>query len=449
MGFFDGINSLSPEQSQGLLAAAASLLQSGGYSRTPISFGQALGGGLQAYQQGINEAEQRKLQREQKAQNSKLLGLKIQDAESDLANQAAARQRAISLQQFYQSRAGGGNAASLVPIGQTADLSPTVDNAARLPSSQTASGISNLFQSRLAESQALRAAGFGPEADAAETAALKFQPKVKDLKEVQVNGRTQYLPIFENGERGDPIPYDAAVKLLEVNSGGSTDLVNPFSGESIRNIRKSATPGELLADARAREANAISQGGKVASVSTDLRKEFDQLPEVKNYKQALPAFTSIVDASKRNTPQSDINLVYGIAKLYDPNSVVREGEYNTVANSPNIPERIKGYAQYIAGGGKLSPAVKAQIVQEASSRIGSYENEYTAARNNYSDIATRSGGSASLLFPSEFKSATERANVGSKTISLADIAETARKSGRTTAEVTAAARAKGYTIGGQ
>lgn len=36
-----------------------------------------------------------------------------------------------------------------------------------------------------------------------------------------------------------------------------------------------------------------------------------------------------------------------------------------------------------------------------------------------------------------------------KVVTLADIAETARKSGKSTAEVTAAARAKGYTIGGQ
>jgi hypothetical protein len=33
-------------------------------------------------------------------------------------------------------------------------------------------------------------------------------------------------------------------------------------------------------------------------------------------------------------------------------------------------------------------------------------------------------------------------------VSLADIAETARRSGKTTAEVTAAMRAKGYEIGG-
>jgi hypothetical protein len=40
-------------------------------------------------------------------------------------------------------------------------------------------------------------------------------------------------------------------------------------------------------------------------------------------------------------------------------------------------------------------------------------------------------------------------NAGKKYISLSDIAETARRSGKTTAEVTAAAHDKGYVIGGQ
>lgn len=122
-----------------------------------------------------------------------------------------------------------------------------------------------------------------------------------------------------------------------------------------------------------------------------LRKEFEGLPEVKSYKQAYPAYAAIKDAASRSTPQSDINIVYGIAKLYDPNSVVREGEYATVANSPAIPERIKGYAQYIAGGGKLSAETKRQILAEAESRIQSYEAEHNKARASYEGIAKRRG----------------------------------------------------------
>jgi hypothetical protein len=129
-----------------------------------------------------------------------------------------------------------------------------------------------------------------------------------------------------------------------------------------------------------------------------LRKEFEGLPEIKNYKQAYPAFAAIKDAAARSTPQSDINLVYGIAKLYDPNSVVREGEYATVANSPAIPERIKGYAQYLSGGGKLSPETKKQILAEATSRLGTYEAEAKKARGSYDGIAKKRGMDPSSVF---------------------------------------------------
>jgi hypothetical protein len=129
-----------------------------------------------------------------------------------------------------------------------------------------------------------------------------------------------------------------------------------------------------------------------------LRKEFEGLPEVKNYKQAYPAFAAIKDATGRNTTQSDINIVYGLAKLYDPTSVVREGEYATVANSPNIPEKVKGYAQYLAGGGRLSPETKKQILAEAQGRIGTYESEAKKAKTSYEGIAKKRGMEPSSVF---------------------------------------------------
>lgn len=130
-----------------------------------------------------------------------------------------------------------------------------------------------------------------------------------------------------------------------------------------------------------------------------LRKEFEGLPEVKAYKQAFPAYAAIKDAASRNTTASDINIVYGIAKLYDPTSVVREGEYATVANSPNIPEKIKGYAQYLAGGGKLTAQVKAGLVAEAEGRIKTYEAEAVKARSTYEGIAKAQGIRPESVFP--------------------------------------------------
>ncbi|HZH26795.1 MAG TPA: hypothetical protein VEY95_06380 [Azospirillaceae bacterium] len=43
-------------QAMGLLGMAGGLMQAGGYSPTPVSFGQALGMGLQGAQQGVVQA---------------------------------------------------------------------------------------------------------------------------------------------------------------------------------------------------------------------------------------------------------------------------------------------------------------------------------------------------------------------------------------------------------
>lgn len=250
MALFDSLLNLTPDQNQGLLAAAAQLLQAGGPSLRPTSFGQALGGGLQAFQQGISDAEQRRAQLQNQALNAKLLGLNIQDKEGDLQNQAATRQRAQALQDFYRNRSQPTNPAAQVPAGQTADLAPTVANANALPSPTSPAtggvGTQELFRQNLQEAQALRAAGFGPEADAREAAALKFQPKIKDWQKVNVGGRVLFAPFFEDGTSGAPVPLDVAEKLQQVDIGGAQQLVNPFTGQVVTSTAKSATPGERL-----------------------------------------------------------------------------------------------------------------------------------------------------------------------------------------------------------
>src|SRR6478752_4286752 len=105
MGLLDQLSNLSPDQNQGLLAAAAALLQAGGPSRTPTSFGQALGAGLTGYQQGIDAAQQRRMQQEQAGQLAQLRTLDIND-----------RQRAAQQEQMLQQAYGesGGDTAKLV-----------------------------------------------------------------------------------------------------------------------------------------------------------------------------------------------------------------------------------------------------------------------------------------------------------------------------------------------
>lgn len=203
-------------------------------------------------------------------------------------------------------------------------------------------------------------------------------------------------------------------KLVAEDQGGTRlyGARNPFTGALTQNAavpitqsaNNAATVGASYANAAAtreiakatRDAASISANAKS---ETDIRKEFADLPEVKKYKNSIPAYQAIVKASQTNNPQADINLIYGLAKLYDPDSVVREGEYDTIANSQSIPEWLKGQAQRLAGGGKLTPATKSQILEQAQIRIDSYKSEVDGARQSYEQITKRRGLDPSNVFP--------------------------------------------------
>ena len=97
----------------------------------------------------------------------------------------------------------------------------------------------------------------------------------------------------------------------------------------------------------------------------------------------------MVDAAGRNTKASDLNLVYGLGKIMDPGSVVREGEMVMANNTQGMQERFNGMISSIQGGAGLTPQTRQALMAEAYGRMQSYETEYGAARSHYTDIAKR------------------------------------------------------------
>jgi hypothetical protein len=416
MGLLDAFN--DPQQ-QGLLAAAAQIMQASGPSTTPHSLGQIMGGGLSAFLQARDAAQQQE-------QARMLNGLRIQGLQGELTDKEKARKDAEAAQEwmrnFYKQKA------IPMPAPQSADsmfragMNDSPQPMAAEPAATPAQGQSDPFSQRMAMAQQMRASGMPAlmtQADKLEEQALKFRPEFStDFRQaVGADGKLHNYLISKDGTIKDT-SLGAKPDMHEISLGDKKlfrDLNTVQNGES---FQMGYSPGDLVTmrgqnftNARAADANNIAAGQKVISTSSGLRQEFDALPEVKNYKQALPAYTSIKDAVTRSTPQSDINIVYGIAKLYDPNSVVREGEYATVANSPNIPDRIKGYAQYLSGGGKLTDKVKQELLAEATGRMKSYEDPFLSARQNYSTISQNSGANPNLLFPSQYQSPIQQGAV--------------------------------------
>jgi uncharacterized protein (TIGR02594 family) len=120
-----------------------------------------------------------------------------------------------------------------------------------------------------------------------------------------------------------------------------------------------------------------------------IRKEIQDLPAYKSYASAIPAYTSMLDAAKRNTKTADLNMVYALAKIMDPTSVVREGEIQMANDTQGFADRLNGFIQSIQGEGRLAPETRAGLVQEAESRMNGFKQSFDADIGQYCGFAQR------------------------------------------------------------
>lgn len=410
MGLLDALNTRDGIFALGLLDAA-----------TPKPVRTIIGGGLLAALQNAQAWQQ---QQEDRAQRAALQGLQMGHLRAQIGEtQVQAEQRkaamaealrkaqaAEALQQRQQQFLAAGGMVG--PMAGAGGPSIMAGSGQRTPEQNAQ--VAGQAQARGFDF-ATAAALFGPEH------AAKLMQGMNDARNFgrdKVAGTVDTVMPGTNlpgtmlrDEYGRPVGsvLPKAVEMRLQDLGGSVQAVNPFALQAGQGLAKTNSPDALLnsgtqwgiarmVDQRQRDANNIASAGNVIRSETDLRKEFADLPEVKNYKSALPAFVAISDAATRNNPQADINLIYGLAKLYDPTSVVREGEYATIANSQAVPEWLKGQAQRLVGGGRLTADTKAQILREAQGRIGAFQSEYQGAQQTYQSIVQQRGGSPGNVF---------------------------------------------------
>ena len=122
-----------------------------------------------------------------------------------------------------------------------------------------------------------------------------------------------------------------------------------------------------------------------------LADDFNQLKPVKDAREVAPIFQSMKEAAGRNNRVADLNLVYGLAKIMDPTSVVREGEQIMVRNAQSLPDWLRGYISAVNGGSGFPPEQRARIMKEAESRVAAYQAQYDAVAQQFTERAQRYG----------------------------------------------------------
>ncbi|WP_245456314.1 hypothetical protein [Rhizobium leguminosarum] len=157
-------------------------------------------------------------------------------------------------------------------------------------------------------------------------------------------------------------------------------------------------PGETLFSPGQERVVYQGTGFKPEDVS-NLRKEVQNLPTYKSYQQAAPVYHSMIDTAKTDSKASDLNLVYGLGKIMDPTSVVREGEMVMVNNTASLPDWFSGIINSVNGGQRLTPETRQAILSEARSRMGAYRGALDNDIGQYRGIIGRRGMNEADVLP--------------------------------------------------
>jgi hypothetical protein len=127
-------------------------------------------------------------------------------------------------------------------------------------------------------------------------------------------------------------------------------------------------------------------------VGDDLRKEFNTLPEVKNFDTVLSSYRAIEKlANSKSTPISDRGLIFNIMRMFDPTSVVRESEQAMAEYARSMPESVQTWFEKWQSGKPLTVKQRRQFVQVAEDMLESKKAGFDDFKQRYSSEAEARG----------------------------------------------------------
>jgi hypothetical protein len=125
--------------------------------------------------------------------------------------------------------------------------------------------------------------------------------------------------------------------------------------------------------------------------SIQLRKEFDQHPDVKAFQTVATQYDIVSRlGSAKPTAANDMSMIFAYMKILDPTSVVREGEFANAQNTAGIPGRVVNAYNRALNGQRLNEQQRREFIESAG-RV------YEANKGRYDQLVGQYRGYASEL----------------------------------------------------
>lgn len=134
-------------------------------------------------------------------------------------------------------------------------------------------------------------------------------------------------------------------KLMSVQAGDRTVLVNPYTGREVAVVEKGPNSELDFNQANTMWQRFAQQTGEHSSTALNYRK--------------------LLASANDPSPAGDVAMIFAFMKMIDPGSVVRESEFATAANTGSIPTRVWSLYNRIVTGERLTVTQRADFAKQA------------------------------------------------------------------------------------
>ncbi len=149
---------------------------------------------------------------------------------------------------------------------------------------------------------------------------------------------------------------------------------------------------------------------KKQTTTSGFRKEFNALPEVKEFSKVRSAYNKVKVAGEDPSPAGDLSLIFNYMKILDPGSVVKEGEFANAQNAGGIDTKIRNFYNQVVDGTRLSAEQRQDFLNQARNAASAEFVGLNDQMNRYRNIAARNKLPIDDILPDNLSSIQEELN---------------------------------------
>jgi hypothetical protein len=186
-----------------------------------------------------------------------------------------------------------------------------------------------------------------------------------------------------------PIP-PWVVKMLPAGAvGGDVAAAAPGSV---------AAPGSAATTPQPVDYNADRVVGQLPGSAVELRKEYAEQPEIKNYVTAATTWNAAVQSAYTGNKAADLDIVYGFVKLLDSLTGVRDAEVKMVGQVGSWPEQFQTMLGQASGKG-LDSRTRANIIETMQRHMAGIQQAAEMKQKFFTQAATNAQLAPKAVIP--------------------------------------------------